>query len=126
MLLDAISLPDDLQWGDEFSWSPVSQNLSYGVSGALFIQEGTMQAGRPITLEGKEDMAWITRETVLALRAKVATAGLVMTLVLPDTRSFQVMFRHAEAPLEVAPVKGFDGLVPGSWYKVNSIKLMGV
>jgi hypothetical protein len=126
MLLDAIELPDDLVWEDEFSWSSVIQNLGYSATGSLFIQESTMQAGRPITLIGASDMAWINRETVESLYAKAAVAGTEMTLVLSDARSLTVMFKQDEDCIQVAPVKGYAGLETGAWYEINSLKLMEV
>lgn len=124
--LDSISLSDDLEWADEFSWSAVEQAVGYGASGALFVQEGLKLSGRPITLLGKEDMAWITRETAVALLAKINVAGLHMTLTLSDTRVFNVMFRQSETALDVVSVLGYNALNSGEWFKLNSLKLMEV
>jgi len=121
-----IQLPKDLEWSDEFSWAKITQAVSYGATGSLFIQEGTKQAGRHITLAGPPSMAWITREVGLQLLALTQTQGLLMVLTLGDDRTFNVMFRHSDGPLDIAPVKGFAGLDAGSWYEVSSIKLMEV
>ena len=65
----ALLLPDDLLWSDEHAWSPAVASTSYLITGALLIQSATRQAGRPITLVGAPDMAWVTRATVEQLRA---------------------------------------------------------
>lgn len=126
IMLDAIQLPKDLEWVDEFAWDKVPQVIGYSASGSMFIQEGAKQAGRVITLSGKEDMGWITRETALLLLAKKEQAGLVMTLVLYDDRSFNVMFRQGEIAVELSNVKGFDELTAGAWFKVNALRFMEV
>ena len=68
----ALPLPDDLLWADEHAWSPAVASTSYLITGALLIQSATRQAGRPITLVGAPDMAWVTRATVEQLRAWAA------------------------------------------------------
>lgn len=124
--LDTISLPKDLEWVDEFNWDKVQQTTVYGATGSLFIQEGVKQAGRPITLVGKEDMGWITRETAVLLLAKKNTASLEMSLVLSDNRTFNVMFRQADGGLDIQSVKGYGELESGSFFKVNAIRLMEI
>ena len=70
----ALPLPDDLLWSDEHAWSPAVASTSYLITGALLIQSATRQAGRPITLVGAPDMAWVTRAAVEQLRAWAALA----------------------------------------------------
>ena len=70
----ALPLPDDLLWADEHAWSPAVASTSYLITGALLIQSATRQAGRPITLVGAPDMAWVTRAAVEQLRAWAALA----------------------------------------------------
>ena len=50
--LDSLLLPDDMIWGDEFDFSPVSQTITPTLTGALIIEESELPAGRPITLKG--------------------------------------------------------------------------
>lgn len=50
--LDSLLLPDDMIWGDEFDFSPVSQIITPTLTGALIIEESELPAGRPITLKG--------------------------------------------------------------------------
>ncbi len=103
--LDGIILPEDLWWEDETDWTPVAQSdTDYSVTGALLVDTGVKQAGRPITLAGSEDASWVKRSTVLALMALAAIAGKEMTLTIHE-RTFQVMFFHGDGkPLEATPL----------------------
>lgn len=97
-----LTLPNDLQWLNEFAWSPVEQGQEYSLSGALIVQEGVKLRGREITLFGGEDSAWITRAVLLQLYAFASAPGKVMTLTL-HARTFTVMFRHPGA-IEAAEI----------------------
>jgi hypothetical protein len=102
--LDAITLPEDLIWIDEYSWTSVVQNQRRALSGALIIQENTQIAGRPITLTGDSDSAWITKTTLDAIKAKNDTADLDMTLDYHNT-TYTVRFdRSSGSPLEVSQI----------------------
>lgn len=48
-----ITLPTDLNWVDEFKWSPVIQSQEYAISGSLVVDDWVKLAGRPITLQGR-------------------------------------------------------------------------
>jgi len=50
-------LSDRLAWTDEYSWSPVVQATAPSTTGALLVDVGVLQAGRPITLEGVDTRA---------------------------------------------------------------------
>ena len=58
MILDNIELPDDLLWVNEYSWNPVDQTTERSLTGALLVQEQSVQHGRPIQLSGSEDSGW--------------------------------------------------------------------
>lgn len=104
MQLDSIPLPDDLEWPDEFGWSPVEQTQDRSITGAHIIQEQAKQYGRTLTLQSN-GAAWVSRATVKALKALEAQAGLVMTLTLPDATQHSVMFNRAQgAGVEAEPV----------------------
>src|SRR5512139_3887995 len=106
-----LALPDDLLWTDEHAWSPVVSTISYLLNGALLVQSATRQAGRPITLVGAADMAWVTRAVVNLLYSWAAVPLSAdsgrFELTLTDTRVFTVAFRHADTCVEAEPVKGF-------------------
>lgn len=127
----SIDLPKDLQWEDELTWNKVDQSTEFSLTGALLIQEGVRQKGRYITLIGKDDMAWITREVGVSLLAMANSPGLVITcsFLHPGTNtvlhSFNTMFRHFEKPaVDIKRILHWDQFEPGAWYIVNSIKLM--
>lgn len=54
-------LSDRLDWVNEFSWTPVDQQTAFSTTGALLLDVGIKQAGRPIVLDGSVTAAWITR-----------------------------------------------------------------
>ncbi len=99
----SIELPDQLDWVDEYSWSPVAQNKTYSITGALLIQSATRQAGRPITLEGRIDTAWCPRSLVDQLYAWAATPGIVLSLTLRGIAR-SVTFDHEKGALQGLPV----------------------
>jgi hypothetical protein len=102
--LGGVALPDDLEWVDEFDWSPAAQQLEVSLAGALIIEESAQLTGRPITLrsgqEGSNYFAVATRATVEALQALVNTPrqqSTPMALELPDGRTTTVLFRGSGA-----------------------------
>jgi len=125
MTLDDIVLPDDLEWTDELTWSPIMQSVEYGATGKPLIQESEMQSGRSITLQGAEDMAWITRATLNALILKRNTKGLTMTLTINET-PYNVIFNHSNGAVDVSPIRKGDFFGDEAWYKINSLKFIEV
>lgn len=119
----ALSLPDDLLWSDEHAWSPATASASYLINGALLIQSATRQAGRPITLVGAPDMAWVTRAVVEQLRTWAAqalgsTSGR-FTLTFADARVFTVAFRHQDVAIEAEPVLGIPARSATDLYRIT-------
>lgn len=80
-----LALTDRLIWTDEYSWSPVVNETRWGTRGALMVHTGTRQAGRPITLDGRESQAWISRATCDQLKDWKALAGATFSLVVRGT-----------------------------------------
>ena len=127
--LDTFTLPQGCVWSDEFDWSPLAQSTEYSLTGALIVEQATKQAGRPITLIGGKDFAWMTRAQVALLKALLDT-GAVMTLTLHDARTFTVL-PASDSPLSVYPLprildSGFADGGDGAWYVVESIQLIEV
>ena len=122
-------LPDDLLWSDEHNWSPATASVSYLITGALLVQSALRQAGRPMTLTGAQDMAWITRSCVETLydwaAAPLGADSGRFELTLHDARVFTVAFRHAEVPIEAEPVTGFTARSSADFYRVT-LKLMQI
>ena len=123
----SLSLPDDLLWSDEHSWSPAVASVSYLITGALLVQSALRQGGRPITLVGAVDMAWVTRATVEQLRSwasvPLGASDGRFTLTFSDGRVFTVAFRHAEVAIESEPVKGIPARLDTDFYRIT-LRLM--
>ncbi len=125
----ALPLPDDLLWTDEHAWSPAVTAVSYLLTGALLVQSATKQAGRPITLVGSADMAWVTRATLNTLYAWAAAPLAASTgrfeLMFRDGRVFTVAFRHADTAIDAEPVLGFPAQSEQDFYRI-SLRLMQI
>lgn len=123
----ALPLPDDLLWADEHAWSPAVASVSYLLTGALLVQSATKQAGRPITLVGPSDMAWVTRATVATLHtwaaAPFSASSGRFELTFADGRVFTVAFRHNDTAIEAEPVLGFPAQSDTDFYRL-SLRLM--
>jgi len=104
--LGSLTFPGDLEWTDEYRWTPVGQQVARSLTGALIIQASAMQAGRPITLEAKGDgHVWLRRADVDAARGLLAVPGAVLALTLVDGRQFNVTGRHHDGiPFEADQV----------------------
>ncbi len=115
-----LALPDDLLWTDEHAWTPAVAAVSYLLTGALLVESAARQKGRPITLVGAADMAWVTRVTVNTLHAWAANPGSRFELTLADGRAFTVAFRHHETAIEAEPVTGFPARHEGDFYRLTT------
>ena len=105
MDLDGIEIPEDLDWTDEWSWTPYAQSAGYALDGTLIVERSEpAAAGRPVTLQGDTDLAWLQRDTLEALRAKLGDTD--MTLTLWDGRQLQVGWRHEDGPIEATEYIG--------------------
>ena len=96
-------LSDRLQWADEFDWSPVEQSTSYSTTGAFLVDVSLKQAGQPITLEGTDTNAWITRALCDTLKAWAALPGAQFDLVLRGI-THPVIFDHAQGGFSAQPI----------------------
>lgn len=97
------TLSDRLQWTDEYDWSPVEQRTEYSTTGALLVDVGVKLAGRPITLQGTDTAAWISRALCDSLTAWAALPGITLTLTLRGV-AHSVMFDHAQKGFEAKPI----------------------
>lgn len=117
-----LSLPDDLLWVNEHAWTPSVVSVSYLLSGALLVESAVRQKGRPITLQGAPDMAWVTRQSLNTLYAWAAQPLTVesgcMVLTLMDARTFTVGFAP-EQPIEAEPVLGFPARSAADLYRIT-------
>ena len=99
---DSLELPADMRWRDEFDWQALAQSsVQYSLGGSAIIQQGTMLAGRPVTLGG--EWIWLDRATLTTLAAWADVPELEMTLAHPDGRQLNVCFARP-ALSDCAPV----------------------
>lgn len=117
--LNGVALPYGLLWTNEHDWSPIEQSTDYGLTGAQIVQRGTKLTGRPMTLAGDTDRAWITQATLDALKALLPTAS-PMTVILPDGRTFSVIWDHNGPPISAKPL---IPRWPGAGLKYGSVTL---
>ena len=111
-------LSDRLQWADEFDWSPVEQSTSYSTTGAFLVDVSLKRAGQPITLEGTDTNAWISRALCSTLKAWAALPGIQLDLVL-RSETHQVIFDHGKGGFSAQPIwKLLDGeITPELFYR---------
>ena len=91
-----LELPKDLIWVDELTWSGVTQKTERGIFGTLIIEAMARNGGRPITLQGDGNSAWISRAKLQTLKAWSSVPGLRMTLQIL-AEEFEVVFDHGDA-----------------------------
>lgn len=119
--ITTITLPDSLEWVDEFDFSPVTQKTERTIGGSFIIQEASLLYGRPITLEGGE-FVWMDRDVFKQLVTLAETAGKQFTLTMPDASTYTVILnRENGAPFSAAPLLRQNVYDSGS--KVNNIVL---
>ena len=124
-MLDSIALPGDLEWPDHIIGWAVGQDVQTAVSGALHVQEGVRQAGRPITLQsGNSGNTWwavVDYSVARALHAMANAAG-THTLTIPTLdgppESFLVRFDQSD-PIRAQAVQHVMPPAPGDWWAIT-------
>lgn len=120
-----LALDSDLQWSDEYAWAATEQSVSRSLTGALLVQVGQRQAGRPITLAASESAGWMTRAAMAQLRAWADVPGQVMTLTLRGA-TYPVMFRHHDGgPFDASPLVDYSDPDAADWV-VPTLRFMTV
>lgn len=111
-----LELDPDLQWVEQYSWSPVVQSLAHSVSGALIIDEAVKLAGRPVTLQPPdENAAWMPLAAVSQLLAWSAQPELLLHLSIRGV-TLDVMFRRTDGePVEARQRTFVSNPLPGSF-----------
>jgi len=123
--LQGVTLPADLFWIDEFSWTPVEQATAYTLGGALIVEEQTKQAGRSITLASPSDGGWVTRAQVKAVYALAQNPSTGLALQLADGRNLTVVFNHDGQAVRAVPVAPVAPPTDGDFYTIT-IRLIEV
>ena len=122
--LDSIILDQELIWSDEFDWMAPQQNVTRTLGGRVILQQRTLSHGQPITLQGDNTTGFIVRSDLLLLKA-LANQRQIMTLILNDGSTYQVVFRYSENAIEATPFDDFSDPGPDDLYRLI-VRLMTV
>lgn len=98
-----LTLPSDIAWADEFAWAAVAEQRAYSLGGALLRDVALKLAGRPITLQGGPNHAWMTRADALTLKTWADAPATSMSLLLRGT-TYSVVFDLASEPVSMVPI----------------------
>ncbi|MFM5576896.1 hypothetical protein ACET8O_20275 [Aeromonas veronii] len=120
--LDDLELPNQLEWGNEFDWTPLKQVITPTLTGALVIDQRITNIGRPINLLSNGGV-WAARSLVTQLKQWEATLGKKMTLTLHDGRTFRVAFNADPVAVTAEPILRVNNPGPTSRYALD-IKLI--
>lgn len=100
---DTLTLDPQFDWADEFDWQPLAQSDPiYTITGAMIIETGIKQAGRPITLNG--DNVWL-KKSVLDTLFDLSQTPIPLSLNVPDGRVFDVLLKKID---KVAPITAYQ------------------
>lgn len=126
-----------LRWSDEYDWQTHTAVSDYARDGALHLELFTRQHGRPLTLTGGREWAWITRadlDTLAALldTVTVSDTGALepLTLTLHDGREIPVVPRfEGDGPLKASalPIVRDSGPAdpgPDALYVLEELRLL--
>lgn len=115
----ALDLPPDLIWSDELTWSAVAQAKERGIFGTLIVDAMARNGGRPITLTGDGNSAWILRHTLRTLNAWAGVPGQRFTLDLRG-ETFVVIFDHGDEEethaMAMSSVIDYSDMRDGDYY----------
>ena len=118
---EAIQLEDGFFWSDE-NWAEIQQNQEHSISGALIVQEGRKQAGRPITLQpANKTKGWIKLRDLNQLRQwQNLQEQFTLQFQWPhDQRQFNVIFNHKDGALESSTIKGTPATSLDTYFNVT-------
>ena len=104
--LDSLTLPYELVWVDQYSWSGLVANSARTCGGVQILEQNELsgEAGRPITLSS--DQAWITKTDLATLFTWSQILDKQLTLTLHDGTVKTVRFNiQGGAPITATPVK---------------------
>lgn len=105
-----IDLDDEMYPSDEHDWSSVVSSTKYALDGTMIVEQSVRQAGRPYTMRAPDDMGWLSRETVNALKSERDKLGATFWLdYLADgaVKRVKVMFDTTGDAIVARPVKDF-------------------
>lgn len=124
---NTVTLRDDTEWTDEFGWQPLVQTAQYSLTGALVVEEAPMLAGRPITLAGADDRAWVAYADLQQLQTWALTPSLALTLTLRGSaRQVRFDLRNG-SPIAARQVMWVDNPpAADAWFAINALKFFEI
>ena len=105
-----IELDDDMYPTDEHEWSSVVSNTKYALDGTMIVEQSVRQAGKPYTMQAPDDMAWLSRSTVNALKAERDKLGATFWLDYRadgQVKRTKVIFDTTQEAINARPAKEF-------------------
>ena len=123
--LGGVTLPDVII-ADEFGTPNIAATATPTAGGGVNIQEYTISKGQYMTLVGGANFAWITRTTLIALKA-LADNPLVSYTLTYESTTYTVRFAHETPPvIEATPIVARPNQASTDKYNNLVIKLMRV
>ena len=111
-----ILLSDSLYPSDEHDYSAIAETHKYALDGTLIIEQSVRKAGRPYTMQAPDNMAWLPRSTVNALKTERNKLGATFWLdYLADgvVKRVKVMFDNSgNDAVNAKPVRGYISPLP--------------
>ena len=118
--LGALTLPGQIMWIDRYSWAPATGQMERTMAGGLAMFTQSMANGRPVTLEAREGVAWLSRQQVDSIMAMASQPGAAFTLSW-EGQTHTVRFAH-----HTPPVVQFFSIMPFADQYTGTIKLITV
>ena len=88
--LDAIILPDSMQWPNRLDWTGISRSKKRTLGGGLVIIDQPLQRGQPIELVARDSVTWLDLATIEALQVLASAAGATYPLIW-ESANYTVM-----------------------------------
>lgn len=105
-----IELDDELYPSDEHEWSSLVSSTKYALDGTMIVEQSVRQAGKPYTMQAPNDMGFLTRSTVNALKAERDKLGATFWLDYRadgQVKRVKVIFDTTGEAIAAKPVKDF-------------------
>ena len=117
-----IMLSDSLYPSEEHDYSAIAESHKYALDGTLIVEQSVRQAGRPYTMQAPDNMAWLPRSTINALKAERDKLGATFWLdYLSDgvVKRVKVMFDNSGDAITAKPVRGYISPLPNDPFIVT-------
>lgn len=117
-----IMLSDSLYPSEEHDYSAIAETHKYALDGTLIVEQSVRQAGKPYTMQAPDNMAWLPRSTINALKAERDKLGATFWLdYLSDgvVKRVKVMFDNSGDAITAKPVRGYISPLPNDPFIVT-------